>query len=271
MNELKKLQETELEILEEIDRVCKILGIEYFLNCGTALGAVRHKGFIPWDDDIDLGMMREDYNIFLEKAPALLQSKYYLEDPIHDLNCKDLIAKVRNRNTVFKETGKDDLTCNGIFVDVFPFDLLPDKQVDQKKVIKSAQILRWLHIIRNVKKRPIAAGRSFRWRVEEYLLRIVHPLLCVFPTDYFRNKMDKCICKWNGTDSMWLTCHFDTAPITMRYTDFFPLSSCSFMGKRYPIMNNTDEYLKQMYGNYMELPPEDQRITHMPEYIRFEE
>lgn len=101
--ELKKVQECELEILAEVIKVCNENSIEYFVIGGTALGAVRHSGFIPWDDDIDIGMTRDDYERFLKIAPSKLKSDLFLQYYVTEPNSPTYFAKVRKNNTQFVE------------------------------------------------------------------------------------------------------------------------------------------------------------------------
>ena len=123
---LRQLQLAELDILLEIDRVCTENNIKYFLDSGTALGAVRHKGFIPWDDDIDICMMRDDYEKFIRLAPEKLSQKYFLQTLKTDPGYNKLHAKVRKNGTVFKEDANLMRNMNhGLFVDIYPFDYLP--------------------------------------------------------------------------------------------------------------------------------------------------
>lgn len=262
MKDLEKLQKTELEILDEFVRVCEELKLSYFFECGSVLGAVRHGGFIPWDDDIDVGMMREDYDVFLQKARPLLKEKFYLQSD-------GLFAKLRNKNTHFDDgtTGE----CNGIFIDIFPHDLLPDDEKLRASVIHKVQKLRWLHIMQTTHKRVVHPGRDLKWRMREAGLRVAHPLLSVFPKGYFKKKMEEAARRWNTPQSHWLTCHYDADPINMRAEDFFPLKKVPFCGKEYYIMKDHDQYLTQVYGDYMQLPPEDKRITHLPKHISFED
>ena len=125
---LKKLHIVEVEILDEIDRVCKKNNIEYFLIGGTLLGAIRHKGFIPWDDDLDVGMTRENYEKFINIAPNELDSKYYLDNFKTNTNCHLPFSKIRKNNTTMdEEATKNFNNHKGIFVDIFPFDKLKDK------------------------------------------------------------------------------------------------------------------------------------------------
>lgn len=123
--DLRKLQLLELRILKEIDRVCRELGITYFLDSGSVLGALRHGGFIPWDDDIDLGMPRADYDRFVAEAPALLGEEYVVSTPETNPHQAALFGKVWLRGTRFAteetiEAGFDQ----GIFVDLLPYDAL---------------------------------------------------------------------------------------------------------------------------------------------------
>ena len=120
---LRRLQLVLLDMLKDIDSVCRENGIEYFLDAGTCLGAIRHDGFIPWDDDVDLGMRRADYERFLEIAPAALGEGYVVAHPKSDKRVAGMFAKVWRKGTVFstRETVEAGLP-QGIFVDIFPYD-----------------------------------------------------------------------------------------------------------------------------------------------------
>ena len=124
--DLIKLQKAETEILSEVIRVCDENGITYFAVGGTALGAVRHSGFIPWDDDVDIGMLREDYERFLKIAPEKLKKGYTLCSAESEPNMPSYFAKVRKDGTVFKEESSKNIKMHhGIFLDVMPYDKIP--------------------------------------------------------------------------------------------------------------------------------------------------
>ena len=120
---LKKLHEVEVEILDEVVRICDKYNLDYYLVGGTLIGAIRHKGFIPWDDDLDISMPRADYEKFLEVAPLELDEKYYLENRKYNEKFHLPFTKIKKNNTEFRETFTSSLDNHkGIFVDIFPLD-----------------------------------------------------------------------------------------------------------------------------------------------------
>ena len=132
---LRRVQLEQLEILKEIDRVCRENEIKYFLDSGTLIGAVRHEGFIPWDDDIDIGMLREDYEKFSKLAPKHLNKSYLWQSWKNDSSYALPFGKVRKRNTVYIEE-KSGITKNcGFYVDVFPFDYAPRTKKERTKLV----------------------------------------------------------------------------------------------------------------------------------------
>lgn len=123
---LRELQLCELEVLKEFVRVCEQLGLRYYLVGGTLLGAVRHGGFIPWDDDIDVAMPREDYDRFAVLAPPLLGQEYFCQDNKMDGEYYLSYAKIRKKGTfVYEERFKDSRFEKGVFIDIFPLDDCP--------------------------------------------------------------------------------------------------------------------------------------------------
>ena len=126
---LRACQLKQLEILKEIDRICKKHHIDYWLDGGTLLGAVRHGGFIPWDDDIDIAMRQEDMQRFEQVAPSELPAHLFLQSPRTEPDSKEPIVKVRDLNSFYVEPG-DDFSADyqkGLYVDIFPFIRKPGK------------------------------------------------------------------------------------------------------------------------------------------------
>lgn len=123
--DLRKLQLLELRILKDIDRVCRELGVTYFLDSGSVLGAFRHGGFIPWDDDVDLGMPRADYDRFVAEAPKLLGDDYVVSTPETNQSQAALFCKIWLRGTRFVTEETIEASFDqGIFIDITPYDLL---------------------------------------------------------------------------------------------------------------------------------------------------
>jgi len=127
---LRKLHHKEVEILKQLIEICEKLNIQYFAAYGTAIGAMRHQGFIPWDDDIDVGMLRADFERFIEKAPSLLPKHMFLQYRHSDPNYNILHAKLRDNNTTFLEPDWEKRKgSQGIFIDIFPFDYIPENLI----------------------------------------------------------------------------------------------------------------------------------------------
>lgn len=131
--ELAKLHETLYDILEEIVRVCDLCHIPYFIQGGTAIGAFFEQAILPWDDDMDVGLTRENYNRFLKEAPSKLKPDFFMQWPGSDPHTPYYFVKVMKRNTLFVDEDFKDIPMEkGIFIDVFPFDKVPDNATLQK-------------------------------------------------------------------------------------------------------------------------------------------
>ncbi|MDZ5034932.1 LicD family protein, partial [Clostridium perfringens] len=129
---LKEAQLRMLEILIEVDRICKKHHINYWLDAGTLLGAIRHEGFIPWDDDLDIGMLRKDYNKFLQIVKNELNSNFIFQSPETDDLCQNAFAKIRDKNSEIRSKHNNERNL-GVFIDIFPYDSFTKKNIYYKK------------------------------------------------------------------------------------------------------------------------------------------
>lgn len=246
---LRACQLKQLGILEEIDRICRKHQIPYWLDGGSLLGAVRHGGFIPWDDDIDLAMRLEDLQRFIRIAPSELRDGLFLQTPETDPSSKEPIIKIRDLNSLYLESG-DNMRGDyqkGLFVDIFPFidyPSVPKPWVKKfTKGISTAYSI--LHAPHYYSLRSLA---EFFWFGAKYgIYRTVWSVLCMlYPKDtYISNVLIN-----NGYGIMH------------RRDSIFPLGEIEFEGKRFSTPCNPDAYLKDLYRNYMDIPPEDKRKIH---------
>jgi len=257
--QLRACQLKQLSILEEIDRICRKYGIGYWLDGGTLLGAVRHRGFIPWDDDIDIAMRQEDLNRFISIAPAELRNGLFLQTPQNEPQAKEPIVKVRDLNSFYVE-GADNFAADyqkGLYVDIFPmiaYPTLPRQWVKRITlgVSKSYSILHKAHYY------SLRAFAEFFWFGAKYLLSFClwKMLYAIRPKDvYISNILIN-----NGYGIMH------------RHDSVFPLSTITFEGKTFSAPSNPDAYLSDLYRNYMEIPPKEKQRIHsvfiMPELIK---
>lgn len=261
---LSKLHNVQLEILDEIVRVCEKNGISYQLTGGTLLGAIRHKGFIPWDDDIDLTMLRNDYDKFIEVAQKDLNDNYYLQ--CYETNdCYFPFVKVRKKGTIFDEKEIAHLNCEkGIYVDIFPLE-----RIDNPKSIIldiKARLIKNIWEVIFVKKGVYRSYKETR-----------HPIFCfilsIFPYNFLRNWQRKLMKSSNKKDGKYLCAlcgAYHYKKDIHEYSEMIPTKKVIFEGKKYDTYKNPDHYLKHLYGDYMTLPPEDKRVNHAPENIVFD-
>ncbi len=259
--DLRKLQLVETEILKKFDAFCKEHGLKYSLYAGTALGAVRHGGFIPWDDDIDVCMTREDYDKFL---------KIYRENPIEgfylqgtdDPNYEHInFSKLRKNGTKFG-TEKDVQLYDhvGIFLDIFPFDKIPTDKKKRKKFLYNVKL--WL-----------VYTRGYAYTKGSKFLKLVSKLLLLKSRKRqlkIRNKLEKKILAYksleNGYELASLSC-----PASIK--NIFPanilddVQEINFEDIKASIYKDYDTALRITFGDYMQLPPEEERVCKHEPYV----
>lgn len=246
-----------VDLLDEIDAFCKQRDIPYFISYGTLIGAVRHKGFIPWDDDIDVCMFREDYERFVREFHSdrpEIRLLSFETDP--DYNRP--FAKVSNENTIFIENAANT-KMNGIYVDIFPLDYCQNPNEPVSKHIKKIKLLRWLKDFKVIR---FSRKRSF---VKNAVLAVGKIVTAPFSVRSLAMKLEKCCKTYSRENSAYVGCLVD---LVYGLGDIFPVdwltetTELEFEGKFYPAPKRYHDVLTKQYGDYMQLPPVEKRKRH---------
>lgn len=265
---LARLQEAEREILTVIDTICRENGIDYFIDGGTLLGAVRHGGFIPWDDDVDLGMPKADYDRFCEIAPALLPEGYSLHTSTNTKGFSPLWAKVFKDDTRFIDDNCAEAGCEqGIFVDIFPFcrlDANPEVAQKQCHTARTAQLKSYL---KHFSRPKLPAGTPMRPLVMAACALVHNTVARAWGMAKLQAEMDHAFDTSNPSEQ-WTSAVY-TNYGTFSTDELFPTQDIAFDGLTLRAPHNYDAYLKTEYGDYMQLPPEEDRYTHAPLILDF--
>lgn len=255
--ELEELKQIQLQILDEVVAFCDKHQIRYFLMAGTLLGAVRHQGYIPWDDDIDIGMLREDYERFLELY-SKEQGDYYIYT--HRLNPKSTFPfmKVCLKNTLVKEEllGTDEEY--GINIDIFPIDSI-SSQNGESVVKKITGLLRQ----RNLKSANLLTYLSKKDKLLP--VRFVLKILLFFRSySSIFNKLDDIIRYESQANAIYkgnIIWGYGYKEL-VKPTIFDEFIDVSFEGKKYKAPRNYHDWLSSVYGEYMQLPPVEKQVAH---------
>lgn len=269
---LKRLQKAELSMLLAISDVCEAEGISWWMDSGTALGAVRHGGFIPWDDDIDIGMLRSDYDRFLEVAPRLLPEGFSLHTARDTKGFAPLFAKVFLNGTRFEtqETREAGLR-QGIFVDVFPYDFLYEDSSRRKAQISSAVNAQRKSYIYHAKSINVPHG-GFLGACESLGCRVMHALerLTIKNPAVLQDEFDANVPVEGeqGVSNLILSLVWpQMEPLAV--ADYLPCESAVFEGHELPVPHNVEKYLTAMYGDWRQPPAPEDRHTHLPLLLDF--
>ena len=254
IEELKKIQ---VEMLQYFDEFCKKNSLHYFLDYGTLLGAVRHKGYIPWDDDLDITMLREDY----EKAAKIFNQqsngRYQFQTPDNGMKSRYPFGKLLDTSTVLYEYGEAGIKSN-VYIDVFVYDNAPDDEALRKKVFKKRDFLGRIRRLQLPLRKDVHGAKKLVYQMGGLLMKPI-------PKDRINRKLDKNARRYEHTDAK-MVCTFvdpyDPTYFCVPKSTFEEFCTVEFEGKEYPAPKNYDFWLRTLYGDYMQLPPEEDRITH---------
>lgn len=273
---LEKLHRVQLEILSDFIGVCQKYNLTYFVVYGTAIGAVRHSGFIPWDDDIDVGMLREDYNKFFEVFQDELGEKYNLLTPEIDGRYACTVTHIQRKGTKFVSEASQDLKCEQcIFMDIFPFDYVAADQKAAVKQGRKANILGKLLFLSG-SAYPVIPFGGFKGEIAALGCKFIHfllKLIRITPQKLYKRFVEVSTAYNNSDDRSEYVTSFEYAGCLkdrIKKNGLFPMKEVQFENLRVNIPANNHEFLSKVYGDYMQIPPENERVNHMPLIIQFE-
>ena len=253
---MTELQKREFELLKVVDEICNRLGIKYFLVCGSALGAVKYGGFIPWDDDIDIALFRDDYEIFISRAPSLLKKDLFLQNWHTEKYFLQIYSKLRDSNSTYIESSVSLFPINhGAFIDIFPLDEYPENKFRQcilelRKQYYYQCTSSFFTINRSLKGKIIKTLFSFFNNIEK-IQKLLHNYENALTK--YKGKHSDIICNhgnWQGK--------LEYAPRSQ-----YGEGACvEFEGLKVRVPEKYDEYLTQKYGDWRAELPKDQQVGH---------
>ena len=259
---IDEVKEIQLDILAAVDEFCSKNGIRYSLSSGTLIGAVRHNGYIPWDDDIDIMMPRADYDRFIN----IFNGSYKhltLIAPEHNLEYYAPYANVFDNRTLLTEGDNGHRGFNiGIKIDVFPIDYVSE---DLKRYNKELSITKYINYILYIKrlKNPLRNNKG----LSHFVTLLIEKMICFWLPYRFLQKIIILIAnnkKYQGSsyvDNVVFNVYTSKSP---RFNSLImdSYTRINFEGYKFNIVTNYDEVLTKMYGDYMQLPPEEERVAH---------
>ena len=252
----KSLKKIELDMLVALDEVCKKINVTYFLAEGTLLGAIRHKGFIPWDDDIDVCMLRKDYEKFLSIGQQYLPAEIFIQTYDTDQEYSLGFCKLRNTDTTYIETSASRQEINhGIFIDIFPVDYYPENRI--KAAILEFKRKFLTYRITDAFYFSEVPKYSFVGRLLRTLSRIAYPSA--------RTALIKRDKLFKSVKESSLVCNYGSTwgkKEIMSYKVYHDSMDVEFEGHKLKAPIEADQYLRNLYGDYMELPPVEKRVGH---------
>lgn len=271
MLDLKEFHQILLEILIEFDRICRENKLKYSLAYGTLLGAVRHKGFIPWDDDVDVLMPREDFEKFCHLGKEEISNKFFLQTNETEKEYPYNIARLRKNNTtMIYEKWQRAGFHQGIYIDIYPCDKIPDNKL-------SKFIQKWLIVfltpirIAENKEVFLKCGLNINLKIK----KVMYYFLKKFSSPKFKYFEKQIITKYNDRNesNVGIICEGLTLLRKSKDMDPFPSSflnnyiELEFENQKFICVKQYKELLELWYGNYKKLPPESERkMYHHPKY-----
>ena len=271
---LKRIQEVELEILKDFMDICDRHGLDYFGIAGTGIGALRHQGFIPWDDDIDVAMPRDDFEKLLPLVEKEMGDKYLIMNAERYPNYPLMTTRMTMRGTKFKEEALKNIDAPlGIFLDLYPLDKVSDNPKEARRQARDAWFWSKILILRSIPF-PMLGFSGWKAKIIHAICGLAHLVLNILhvPKAWIYKKAYEAETRSNHyakTKNLDFFC--DTTPYMNLYAvkDIYPLRKLPFEDVELNFPHNLHNNLTGMYGDYMQLPPEEKRKNHYPYELEF--
>ena len=267
MYDLKQLQKKEIEILQAVHDACEELGIEYTIGHGTLIGAVRHHGFIPWDDDIDICMTRENYDVFIREGQKHLPDHLVIQHASIERECPNIFAKVRDSKTTFLHEEHIDLgIVQGVFIDIFPVDRI--KSGYFKINVEHLRRQLWAYINEcfdiayvNTIKRPFSKiiGLFLHYIVIRGIMLRGNRTSFILKEEERRRRVHK-----KGDNCTFVSIY---RKLVGEYSLYTERKLYEFDGHKFYGPKNANKILTILYGDYMKIPPKEKQIVHNPLFV----
>lgn len=246
----------QIDLVKQIEKICKNNGLTYYLIGGGCIGTIRHQGYIPWDDDLDVAMKRDDYNTFIEKASLELDEPYFLQTPITDPGFYRPFIRLRNSNGTCISKGDKKTTCNnGICIDIFPLDGYEDN-LECRLFRKVSRIKSTIAVV------TYNANSADSHKMLRKVIRAFRFIIFPFGIGhFFKNYNKKCTAlskKYPKRIGVQYA-HFSRLPFAWDEAIFKEAEWKSFEYTMMPIPAGYDEMMRKQYGDYMKLPPMEKR------------
>ena len=272
--DLRKVQKLLTLILAELDRVCRHIGVSYAIYGGTAIGAIRHGGFIPWDDDIDVMMTRADYERFLAEAPALLDERFRLDNTrTRDDFCFMFTKMVMPGTLLIPEADKNATYRMPFFLDILPLDEIPADEKAFQEMSRQSWLWGRLLFLQGTARPHLINTPTWKKALIFSATTLAHlGLKAVRATPAnLQARWERAVRRYEGTGT-GVYADFtmrDPQNWIVREEEFFPTRDVPFEDITVMIQNEYDALLRRGYGDYMQLPPPEQRYNHEAAVIDF--
>lgn len=257
---LKEMQKIELNILIEFSEICKRHNLRYYLAGGTLLGAVRHKGFIPWDDDIDIKMPRKDYEKFIKLSKLELPSHLYVLSPYDKTNCKYTFIKICDKRTKLIEYSENNRKELNVYIDILPMDGYPSESNKLNRHIK--KLYRWNSLFHYSMIDCELINSGYNSKIVS-LFNNIKKFHKTLPYSIYK-KLTKIATRYDYDNSEYVGLAVEGNLYKEKFNKQWLEEPVylEFEGYKFLAPNGYKEHLKIFYGDYMKLPPKEKRVTH---------